>query len=96
MVRILYYTVFGCVVLLGGYFVLDGLFGRFVLWHAPPGQARTVLLLSAAAGAAVLYPAYLLGERRQRWGAGLGLVALAVITFQAVVVLGAMVLGGRP
>lgn len=91
--KVVYYTLFGFFGLLGAYFVLTSLFGRFNLWDANPVHAKVVLLIAAAVAARLLYQAYLLGEQQGRWGAGLGVVLLAVVVFQAIIFLGALALG---
>lgn len=89
----LFYALFGTAAGLGGYFFVSSFFGRPSLGSASPWVARGVLLISALAGAGVLYWAYRLGEVEGRWGAGLGAVIVAVLAFQAVMVAGRVALG---
>lgn len=93
--KTLYYILFGFFGLLGVYFVLTSLFGRFNLWDANPLHAKIVLVVAAAVAARLLYWAYQLGEQQGRWGAGVGVVLLAVIVFQATIFLGALALTGK-
>lgn len=93
--KILYYILFGFFGLLGAYFVLTSLLGRFNLWDANPLQAKIVLLIAAAVAARLLYWAYQLGEQQSRWGAGISVVLLAVVVFQAIIFLGALALTGK-
>ena len=93
--KILYYILFGVFGLLGAWFVLSSLFGRFNLWDANPLHAKVVLVLATLVAASLLYRAYQLGEIQTRWGAGAGAVVLAVVVFQAVVFVGALVLSGK-
>lgn len=93
--KILYYVLFGFFGLLGTWFVLTSLFGRFSLWDANPLHARMVLVIAAVAAARLLYWAYQLGEQQNRWGAGTGVVVLAVVVFQAILFLGALALSGK-
>ena len=91
--EILYYILFGVFGLLGVWFVLSSLFGRFSLWDANPLHAKVVLVLAALVTLRLLFWAYQLGEIQNRWGAGV--VVLAVLVFQAVVFVGALVLSGK-
>ena len=93
--KILYYILFGVFGLLGVWFVLSSLFGRFSLWDANPLHAKVVLVLAALVALRLLFGAYQLGEIQNRWGAGVGAVLLAVVVFQAVVFAGALVLSGK-
>ena len=93
--KVLYYIVFGIFGLLGVYFVLSSLFGHFSLWNAHPLLARLVLLVAAAAALFLFYRAYQLGELQGRWGAGLGMVVLGVVVFQAVMLAGAFLFGKK-
>lgn len=95
MSKVLFYVLFGFVAILGVYYVGSSLFGRFSLWNAHPVVARVILILAAALGARVLYWAYQIGELQNRWLAGAGAVVLALISFQAVLLLGAVTLGRR-
>lgn len=88
--RVAFYVLYGFFGLLGAYFVLTSLLGRYSLAGAPPVVARLVLLAGALAGGALLHWAYRLGEVQGRWGAGAGAVLLAVVAFQAVQLLGAV------
>lgn len=93
--KILYYTLFGVFGLLGAYFVLSSLLGRFNLWDANPLHAKIVLVIATAVAARLLYWAYRLGEEEGRWGAGTGAILLAVVVFQAIILLGALLLTGK-
>lgn len=93
--KILYYILFGIFGLLGVYFVLTSLFGRFNLWDANPLHAKIVLVVAAAVAVRLLYWAYQSGEQQGRWGAGVGVILLAVIAFQAIMLLGAITLTGK-
>ena len=93
--KILYYILFGLFGLLGAYFVLSSLIGRFNLWDANPLYAKMVLFIAAIVAARLLYWAYQLGEQQSRWGAGAGVILLAVVVFQAIIFLGALVLTGK-
>jgi len=78
---------FGAFGLFGAWFVLSSLFGSYTLGTTPVVFAQTSLLLGSVAAIALLRWAYLLGEMRQRWGAGMGAIVLAGIAFQVVQVL---------
>lgn len=93
--KILYYILFGFFGLLGVYFVVTSLLGRFNLWDVNQVHAKIILLIAAAFASRLLYWAYQLGEQQSRWGAGVGIVVLAVIVFQATIFLGALALTGR-
>ena len=88
--RLIYYLLYGTFGLLGVYFVLTSLLGRYVLGGAPAPMAKLVLLAGAGLGGGLLYWAYRLGEAQGRWAAGAAMVLLAVLGFQAVQVLGAV------
>jgi hypothetical protein len=91
--RVLFYFLYGAFGMLGGYFVLSSLLGRYVLAGAPALVAKLVLVAGAALGCTLLYWAYHLGEIQGRWGAGAGAVLLAVLGFQVVQLLGAVAWG---
>ena len=95
MLKVLFYVLFGWIGLLGLYFVLTSLFGHFSLWNAHPLAARLVLVVAAALAARILYWAYELGELQGRLGAGIGVVLLAVVAFQLVMMAGALVFGRK-
>lgn len=92
MLKTIYYILFGLLGLLGVYFVITSFFGRFSIWGAPEGYSKMILLLAAVAGSFLLYRAYLLGEKQGRWGAGLGMVLLALLAFEGIITLGAVLL----
>jgi len=92
-VKILFYILYGFFGLLGAYFVLSSLAGRFSLGAASQLSAKAVLLVAALAGGGMLYWAYQLGELQGRWLPAIGMVLLAVAAFQLVVVIGRITLG---
>ena len=93
--KVLYYTLFGLFGLLGFYFVLTSLFGRFNLWGINQLYAKTALLIATGAALYLLYRAWQLGEQQGRWGAGASMVILAVLAFQGILLLSAFVLSGK-
>jgi hypothetical protein len=86
--KIVFYVLYGFFALLGAYFALSSLFGRLTFGSANRMTAKAVLLLASAAGGGSLYWAYQLGELQGRWVAGIGVVVLAVVAFQIVMVAG--------
>jgi putative effector of murein hydrolase len=95
MSKVLYYVLFGFVVILGVYYVISSLFGHFSLWSAPPLVARIILVIAAIAAGRILYWAYQVGEVQNRWLVGAGVVLLALLSFQAILLLGAVTLGRK-
>ncbi len=88
--KVNFYCMFGVFGMLGLYFVVSSLFGRYSLGSAPVLVAKLCLVIGAAVGAGLLYWAYQVGEVEGRFGAGTGIVMLAVTSFQLVQVLGMM------
>lgn len=91
--KLLFYILYGFFGLMGVYFVLSSLAGRFSLGGASQISAKAVLVIAALAGGAILYWAYQLGELQGRWLPAIGVVLLAVVAFQLVVVIGRITLG---
>ncbi len=91
--KIAFYVLYGFFGLLGAYFVLSSLFGRLTFGSANQLTAKAVLLAATAAGGGLLYWAYQLGEVQARWLPGIGVVVLAVVAFQIVMVGGRLLFG---
>ena len=91
--KVLFYTLYGVFGLLGVYFVISSLFGRFTIDPLPEFIAKLFLIVAASAGGFLLYRAYLIGEVEGRWGAGVGTVLLALVVFEVIPVAG-MLAGG--
>jgi hypothetical protein len=97
--QIVFYFLYGGFGLLGIYFVLTSLLGRFSLAGMPELPSKAMLLAGAGVGAWILYQAYLVGEKQRRWVAGAALVILAVVCCQGLQALGAVLyrlFKGRP
>lgn len=95
MIKTLYYILFGIITAIGLYFVISSFFGRYILWNATQFEAKAVLVVATAVTVRILYWAYQLGDVQNRWWAGLGAVVLAMVSFQAITVLGAMLFGRK-
>jgi len=54
-VKLLFYTLYGFFALLGAYFVVTSIAGRFSLGGASQGSAKAVLAAAAIAGGGILY-----------------------------------------
>ncbi len=93
--KILYYFIFGIFGLLGAYFVLSSLLGRFNLWDLNALQAKTILAIAALAGVRLLYWAYQLGEVQGKYLQGIAVIILAVLVFQGIIFLGAILFSKR-
>ncbi len=93
--KILYYVLFGFFGLLGGWFVLSSLLGRFSLWNASQLYSKIVLCVAAVIAIVLLYRAYQSGEIEGRWGMGTLWVVAAVVAFQVILLVGAFALRGR-
>jgi hypothetical protein len=91
--KIVFYALYGFFGLLGAYFVLSSLLGRLTFGGANQLTAKLVLLAASAAGGGLLYWAYQLGELQGRWLPGIGVVVLAVVAFQIVMVIGRVAFG---
>ena len=91
--KVLFYILYGFFALLGAYFVVTSIAGRFSLGGASQSSAKAVLAAAAIAGGGILYWAYQLGELQGRWLPAIGVVLLAVVAFQLVVVIGRITLG---
>lgn len=91
--KIVFYSLYGTFGLLGLYFVASSLFGHFSLGKVSQPAAKSALILAGAAGAALLYWAYQLGELQSRPLAGSGAVLLAFLAFQAILVIARLTLG---
>ena len=91
--KVLFYSLFGVFGLLGAYFVISSLFGRFTIDPLPELAAKLCLLVAACAGGFLFYRAYLIGELEGRWGAGVGMVLLGFVVFEVIPVVG-MLAGG--
>lgn len=95
MIKVLYYVLFGCIVLLGLYYVGSSLFGRFLLWNAPQWIAKFMLLIATGVAAWLLHRAYQLGDVENRWWLGTGFVLLALVVFQSILLLTAFLFGRK-
>jgi heme A synthase len=63
--KILYYVLFGFFGLLGGWFVLSSLLGRFSLWNANQLYSKIVLCVAAVMAIVLLLPGLSVrGDRR--------------------------------
>jgi hypothetical protein len=91
--KLVFYALFGCIGLLGAYFVLSGVGGRVTFGSASQPVAKAVVLVAAAIGGGLLYWAYQLGEVQGRHLPGIGVVVLALVAFQLVMVIGRIALG---
>ena len=88
--HILFYFLYGGFGLLGVYFVVTSLLGRFSLAGMPGLPSKALLLAGAGVGVWILYQAYQVGAKQQRWVAGAALVILAVVCCQGLQALGAV------
>ncbi|MCX6614058.1 MAG: hypothetical protein NTW74_24850 [Acidobacteria bacterium] len=91
--KILFYTMFGVIGMLGVYFTASSMFGSYSLGSAPVLVAKLCLLVGALIGLGLLYLAYLVGEVEGRSGAGAALVFAAMVAFQVVQVAGMVASG---
>lgn len=95
MIKVLYYVLFGCISLLGLYYVGSSLFGRLSLWDAPQWLAKFMLLVATGAAAWLLRRAYQLGDVENRWWPGIGFILLALVSFQGILLLTAVLFGRK-
>lgn len=93
--KLLYYFIFGIFGLIGVWFVLSSLLGKFNLWDLNPFQAKIVLTIAAISAIRLLYWAYQLGEIQGKYWQGIGVILLAVLLFQGIIFLGAILLSKR-
>lgn len=95
MIKVVYYVLFGCIALLGVYYVGSSLFGRLTLWDTPQWIAKIMLLIATGLAAWLLRRAYQLGDVENRWWLGIAFVILALVAFQGVLLLTALLFGRK-
>lgn len=93
--KLLYYFVFGIFGLIGAWFVITSLLGRFNLWDLNPLQAKAILIIAALSAIRLFYWAYQLGEIQGKYWQGIGAIILAVLLFQGIIFLGAILFSKR-
>jgi hypothetical protein len=93
--KLLYYFIFGIFGLMGTWFVLTSLLGKFNLWDLNQLQAKAVLIIAALSAGRVLFWAYQLGEIQGKYLQGIGVIILAVLLFQGIIFLGAILFSKR-
>ncbi len=93
--KLLYYFIFGVFGLIGVWFVISSLIGKFNLWDLNAFQAKVVLSIAAITAIRLLYWAYQLGEIQGKYWQGIGVIILAVLLFQGIIFLGAILFSKR-
>lgn len=91
--KFVFYSMFGVISVVGAWFVLTSLTGRYRLGSLHPTSAKLVLLLGACLGVWQLYSAYVAGELEGRWLVACGHAAAALGLCQGVQ-LAAVVIAG--
>lgn len=93
--KLLYYFIFGIFSLIGAWFVISSLLGKFNLWNLNPFQAKLILTIAAISAIRLLYWAYQLGEIQGKYLQGIAVVILAVLVFQGLILIGAILFSKR-